>query len=57
MANPALVARNAAQCSKRIVRLGEGLWTAVGYAASTQHLIEGRAAWAIRAMDGGQRHR
>jgi len=42
MPHPALVAHNA-QTRKDIVKLGPGIWTAIGYAASNVHMIEGRA--------------
>lgn len=41
MPNPALIAQNA-QFAKRIVPLAPGIWTAVGFAASNVHMIEGR---------------
>ena len=39
-AHPALVAQGE-QLRKDIIELAPGIWTAVGYAASTVHLIEG----------------
>jgi len=41
MVNPALVQHNAVQFKKSIVELCPGAWTAIGFAASTQHMIEG----------------
>jgi uncharacterized sulfatase len=41
MAHPDLVHHNETQFRKSIVELAPGMWTAVGYAASTQHMIEG----------------
>ncbi len=41
MPNPALLHHNETQFAKSIVALAPGMWTAVGYAASTQHMIEG----------------
>jgi uncharacterized sulfatase len=41
MANNQLVAHNATQFKKQVVDLAPGVWTAVGYAASTQHMVEG----------------
>jgi uncharacterized sulfatase len=46
MANPALIAQNA-QFAKRIVALAPGVWTAVGFAASNVHMIEGRSTVTI----------
>ena len=40
-ANPQLVHHNQTQCAKSIVALAPGVWTAVGFAASNQHMIEG----------------
>ena len=42
MPNPALLHHNQTQFKKSIVKLAPGVWTAVGFAASTQHAIEGR---------------
>ena len=39
MAHPELVAHNA-QFEKQIVQLAQGIWTAVGYAASNVHMVE-----------------
>ena len=41
MPHPALVAHNETQFAKSVVALAPGLWTAVGFAASTQHMVEG----------------
>ncbi len=41
MPNQALVAHNDTQFQKQVVELAPGLWTAVGFAASTQHMVEG----------------
>ncbi len=41
MANPALLHHNDTQFAKIIVELCPGVYTAVGYAASTQHMIVG----------------
>ena len=40
MAHPALIAHNA-QFEKSVVELAPGMWTAVGFAASNAHMIEG----------------
>ena len=47
MANPALVHHNQTQFPKSVVELKPGIWTAVGFAASTQHLIEGESTVTI----------
>ncbi len=47
MANPALIRHNQAQFQKSVVELCPGVWTAVGYAASTQHMIEGQGTVTI----------
>ena len=47
MPNPALVHHNETQFKKSIVPLAKGVWTAVGYAASTQHMIEGKQSVTI----------
>jgi len=39
--NQALLNHNETQFKKSVVQLCPGVWTAVGYAASTQHMIEG----------------
>lgn len=41
MPNPLLVSHNETQFRKHVVQLAPGVWTAVGFAASTQHMIEG----------------
>ncbi len=41
MPHPALIAQDA-QFRKSVIELAPGLWTAVGYAASNVHMIEGR---------------
>ena len=41
MPNAALLHHNETQFRKSIVELAPGMWTAVGFAASTQHFIEG----------------
>ncbi|MDG1532590.1 MAG: alkyl/aryl-sulfatase [Paracoccaceae bacterium] len=41
MTNPALIHHNATQFKKSIIQLCPNIWTAVGYAASTQHMIVG----------------
>ncbi|MEX0283303.1 MAG: alkyl sulfatase dimerization domain-containing protein [Paracoccaceae bacterium] len=41
MPNAALLYHNATQFERSIIELAPGMWTAVGYAASTQHMIEG----------------
>jgi len=40
-AHPDLIAQSA-QTAKDIIKLAPGIWTAVGYAASTVHMIEGK---------------
>ena len=47
MAHPDLLHHNATQFEKSIVALCPGVWTAVGYAASTQHMIEGETSVTI----------
>lgn len=42
MPNQALLLHNETQFKKSVVRLCPGVWTAVGFAASTQHMIEGK---------------
>ncbi len=42
MPHPDLVHHNDTQFRKSIIELAPAMWTAVGYAASTQHMIEGR---------------
>ncbi|WP_415402642.1 alkyl sulfatase dimerization domain-containing protein [Tateyamaria sp. SN3-11] len=41
MPNEQLIHHNATQCRKAVVALAPGMWSAVGFAASTQHMIEG----------------
>ena len=41
MPNQKLVNHNNSQCSKSVINLAPGVWTAVGYAASNVHMIEG----------------
>lgn len=41
MPNADLIQHNETQFKKSIIALADGMWTAVGYAASTQHMIEG----------------
>lgn len=41
MPNAKLLLHNETQFRKQIVELAPGIWTAVGFAASTQHMIEG----------------
>ena len=47
MPNAELLHHNATQFKKSIVELAPGVWTAVGFAASTQHLIEGRSSLTV----------
>jgi|TARA_B110000908_G_scaffold34566_1_gene41403 uncharacterized sulfatase len=47
MPNKDLIAHNEAQFKKSIVQLAPQVWTAVGYAASTQHMIEGETSLTI----------
>lgn len=47
MPHPDLLHHNATQCAKTITELSPGIWTAVGYAASTQHMIEGDSTLTI----------
>ena len=47
MPNPDLTHHNKTQFKKSIVQLAPHMWTAVGYAASTQHMIEGEASITI----------
>lgn len=47
MPNPDLIHHNDTQFRKSIVELAKGMWTAVGYAASTQHMIEGDSSITI----------
>lgn len=47
MPHPALVHHNATQFRKSVIEIGPGMWTAVGFAASTQHMIEGATSVTI----------
>ncbi len=47
MPNAKLVHHNATQFKKGVVKLAPGLYTAVGYAASTQHMVVGKASVTI----------
>lgn len=47
MANKALVAHNAKQFEKAIIELCPDIYTAVGYAASTQHMVVGASSITI----------
>ena len=47
MPNLDLVHHSETQFKKSIVELAPGIWTAVGYAASTQHMIEGNSSLTI----------
>lgn len=47
MPNAALIHHTATQCAKSIVQLAPGIWSAIGYAASTQHMIEGATSLTI----------
>ena len=47
MANPDLILHNETQFAKSVVELCPGAWSAVGYAASTQHMIEGETSVTI----------
>ena len=47
MPNAELLNHNATQFKKSIIPLKPGLWTAVGYAASTQHMLEGQSSLTI----------
>ncbi|MDJ0827334.1 MAG: MBL fold metallo-hydrolase, partial [Rhodobacter sp.] len=47
MPHPALVHHTETQFRKSVVALSPDAWTAVGYAASTQHMIEGAASVTI----------
>ena len=46
MAHPALIAHNA-QFEKSVIELAPAIWTAVGYAASNVHMIEGATSVTI----------
>ena len=41
MPNEKLIAHNTTQFAKSVIPLAPGVWTAVGFAASTMHMIEG----------------
>ena len=47
MPNADLMRHNESQFRRSIVKLAPGIWTAVGYAASTQHLIEGESSLTV----------
>ncbi|MGX9354005.1 alkyl sulfatase dimerization domain-containing protein [Roseobacteraceae bacterium S113] len=47
MPNNSLVEHNQTQFKKQVVELAPGIWTAVGFAASTQHMIEGTSSVTI----------
>jgi len=47
MVNPALIQHNETQFKKSIEKLCTGVWTAIGYSASTQHMIEGKSTVTI----------
>ena len=47
MANTALINHTKTQFAKSIVNLCPGVWSAVGYAASNQHMIEGKTSLTI----------
>lgn len=47
MPHPDLIAHNETQFAKSIIELCPGMWTAVGFAASTQHMIEGASTVTI----------
>ena len=47
MPNRALIDHNNTQFKKSVIQLCPGVWTAVGYAASTQHMIEGKSSITI----------
>lgn len=47
MPNNSLVEHNATQFKKQVLELAPGIWTAVGFAASTQHMIEGTSSVTI----------
>ena len=49
MPHPALIA-HCAQFEKSVVALAPGMWTAVGFAASNAHMIEGRNSVTIIDM-------
>ena len=47
MANPALVHHNETQFAKSVIELAPGVWAAVGFAASTQHMVIGERSVTI----------
>ncbi|WP_305984482.1 alkyl/aryl-sulfatase [Roseibium sp. MMSF_3544] len=47
MPNADLLHHNETQFRKSIVELAPGMWTAVGYAASTQHIVEGETSLTV----------
>ena len=47
MPHPDLVQHNQTQFRKSVIQVGPGVWTAVGFAASTQHMIEGETSVTI----------
>lgn len=47
MPNADLIHHNETQFRKSIVELAPGMWTAVGFAASTQHVIEGTTSLTV----------
>ena len=55
MANPDLIHHDETQFAKSIVELCPGVWSAVGYAASTQHMIEGETSVTIIDTSAGPR--
>ncbi len=47
MPNAQLVQHNETQFRKSVIELAPGIWTAVGFAASTQHMVEGATSVTI----------
>ena len=47
MPNAQLVQHSEAQFRKSVIELASGIWTAVGFAASTQHMVEGSTSVTI----------
>ena len=47
MPNAALIRHNDTQFQKAVIEVSPGVWSAVGYAASTQHMIEGESTVTI----------
>lgn len=47
MVNESLLHHNATQFEKAVIKIGPGLYTAVGYAASTQHMVVGHSSVTI----------